>query len=259
MLRPANPIESFNGKLKIDWTDRQDKSINSFCLLCIDGLIPYHSLNDREFLFYRVPGKECEKIANLLETARFKKVGDKIVHFRGFQHIQVINFEFNSCSCRWYNAYAMCAHLVAACNLFNQQLTGFKAPKHFVYRKKRGAHKKGTANNAAMYLESFNNYPPAPIAILPEPGPTIIVAETPEPPTQAIEATHAIEPSQSIEATQSIESTESFEAIQHIEATQSTQRLKRKYTKRKLTEPLTEPTVKRPRGRPPKVASALNE
>jgi hypothetical protein len=70
----------------------------------------------------------------------------------------------NSCTCRWFAAYAMCIHLVKACELYNHQLTGFKANLAFVYRKKKGT-AKTTAVNSNMYLIENGILPGVPIPI----------------------------------------------------------------------------------------------
>ena len=62
--------------------------------------------------------------------------------YSGLIHTHTINFQFKSCTCRWFMAFAVCAHLVFACDLFNQPLDGYSKPRHFVYRARRGAKKK---------------------------------------------------------------------------------------------------------------------
>ena len=43
-----------------------------------------------------------------------------------------------SCTCRWFRAFAVCAHLICACDRYNRELKGYTKPKVFVFRPKRG-------------------------------------------------------------------------------------------------------------------------
>ena len=47
-----NPLESFNDRLKEDFTKREQLSIKSFCDMCLEDLTPYYCCNNREFCYY---------------------------------------------------------------------------------------------------------------------------------------------------------------------------------------------------------------
>lgn len=48
----ANPIESFNGKIKELFTQHEKLSVFYFLTLALDQLCPFYSLNNREFFFF---------------------------------------------------------------------------------------------------------------------------------------------------------------------------------------------------------------
>ncbi len=62
--------------------------------------------------------------------------------YYGAAHVHTIDFVLKSCSCRWFLAFCVCAHLVAACDKFNQPLEGYIKTKVFVYRARRGRKRK---------------------------------------------------------------------------------------------------------------------
>jgi hypothetical protein len=145
-----NPCESFNGKLKELFTLREKLSVVGFLKIALDQLVPFYSMNYRDFLFYRLPNKTCRSAAAELQASNFKKISENIVRYSDNTNIHRIDFTHNSCSCRFYLAYAICAHIVAACKIFDRQLNGAKTFRNYVYRSKRGA--KPKAQPAAQYL-----------------------------------------------------------------------------------------------------------
>jgi len=54
--------------------------------------------------------------------------------------VHSIDIVLKYCTCRWFLAFCVCAHLVAACDKFNQLLEGYT--KVFVYRARRGRKRK---------------------------------------------------------------------------------------------------------------------
>jgi hypothetical protein len=142
----------FLGKLKDLFTEHERMSVMSFLKVALDDLVPFYSLNHREFLFYRIPDPDCRSIASKLDVSMFSQISDSIVHYSGKTNIYKIDFANNSCSCRWYLAYAVCAHIVAACRKYDRELNGCKAQSNYVYRSKRGA--KPKPNHASQYLLS---------------------------------------------------------------------------------------------------------
>ena len=78
-----NPCESFNARLKQEFTCRDQLTIPLFVQILVDQIIPYYSLNHREFLFYRRPDPQCNRVASTLDVKRFVKVNDLLVNYTG--------------------------------------------------------------------------------------------------------------------------------------------------------------------------------
>lgn len=58
--------------------------------------------------------------------------------YKGRHHTHTINFNTKSCTCRWFLAFAVCSHIIGACDQYNRELQGYKATRAFVYKAKRG-------------------------------------------------------------------------------------------------------------------------
>ncbi len=125
-------------KLFLPYLNYEEYRIHSFILIVIQHLIPFYSKNDKEFLFYRIPHKKTVAIAKQLETLQFSMKGFVECSFKGHSHTHTINFHLKSCTCRWFQAFAVCAHLVSACDFYNYELKGYTKPLVFVYKKRRG-------------------------------------------------------------------------------------------------------------------------
>ena len=75
--------------------------------------------------------------------------------YKGRTHVHTVNFNIKSCTCRWFLAFAVCAHLISAYDFYNRELKGYKTTKSFVYKKKRGRKTK-----ALNFIEqAFMSYP----------------------------------------------------------------------------------------------------
>ena len=131
-------MEAFNKIIKAQFTNYEEYRIHSFILIVIQHLIPFYSKNDKDFLFYRIPHKKTVAIARQLETLQFSMKGFVECSFKGHSHTHTINFHLKSCTCRWFQAFAVCAHLVSACDFYNYELKGYTKPLVFVYKKRRG-------------------------------------------------------------------------------------------------------------------------
>lgn len=77
-------------------------------------------------------------------------MNEHIVRYAGKSSIYNIDFTVNSCTCRYYLAYAICAHIVVACELYERALNSNITKRNYVYRNKRG--KKPAARPALQYL-----------------------------------------------------------------------------------------------------------
>ena len=86
--------------------------------------------------------QKTKDLAKKLVLDKFKMRSFNECLYSGIIHTHTINFQFKSCTCRWFMAFGVYAHLVCACDLFNQPLDGYSKPRHFVYRARRGAKKK---------------------------------------------------------------------------------------------------------------------
>lgn len=91
----------------------------------------------------------CKSLANNMAKSKFRRATDTKVYYISSTATYQINFEFNSCSCRWYLAYAICAHVVAACKNFDREVSS-RMSKGFIYRSRRGP--KPRAKPASQYL-----------------------------------------------------------------------------------------------------------
>jgi hypothetical protein len=135
------------------FTEHRLLSIPLFLEVMSEQVIPFYCTNHREFIMYRNPDASCKRSAQSLPPSSFirSKVNDMLVTYTGKSTNQ-INFEFNSCTCRWYLAYAICSHVVAACKLYGRQLNGCMASRNYIYRSKRGP--KPKANPVGQFLLS---------------------------------------------------------------------------------------------------------
>ena len=159
-----NPMESFNKLIKALFTNYEEQPLIAFIRIIIDHIIPFYSINTREFLFYRVPLKKTITLAKTLDTNKFE-VAETTVNvctFKGKEHTHTINFENKSCTCRWFMAFAVCAHLIAACDFYNHELKGYRQAKVFVYKRKRGRKAK-----ALTFTDMAFRANPMPVIALP--------------------------------------------------------------------------------------------
>lgn len=157
-----NPMESFNKIIKSRFTNFEQHPLIAFILIVVEHLIPYYSENGKEFLFHRIPTKDVIKKAGMIDTSKFS-LNDEVGCWKGKVHTHTINFELKSCSCRWFLAFAVCSHLISACDYYNQTLKGYTKPRIFVYNQKRGSKPKTIAISATAFASS-----PMPILLLPE-------------------------------------------------------------------------------------------
>lgn len=147
-----NPVESFNKVLKYYFTNREQLTVALFVQVILEQVIEFYSKNHRTFFFYRQPDKNCKSVASKIGDERLKLATDSIAYYTGLRSTYQINFSHNSCTCKYYLAYAMCAHLVAACRVFGKTLLCAKSTRGYVYRSKRGP--KPKANPKLQYLLS---------------------------------------------------------------------------------------------------------
>ena len=159
-----NPMESFNKIIKSQFTNFENKAILSFIHIVTNHLIPYYSNNEKEFMFYRIPHLKTKQLANQLNNEKFQMRSIIECIYIGRTHTQSINFQYKSCTCRWFLAFAVCAHLVAACDLFKQPLDGYSKPKVFVYRTRPGRKKA-----ALTFSEKAFQINPMPTLSMPDP------------------------------------------------------------------------------------------
>ena len=106
----------------------------AFIMVIIEHLIPFYSENSKEFLFYRIPHKKTVAIAHKLDELKYEMSGFIECSYKGRVHTHTINFDLKSCTCRWFWSFAVCAHLVAACDLYNRDLKGYTKPKRFYFK-----------------------------------------------------------------------------------------------------------------------------
>ena len=123
-------------------------------IITVEHLIPFYSSNEKTFLLYRVPHKKTISYARQLDNMKFSmKDGGGVneCSYAGRVHVHTINFELLSCTCRWFLAFNVFSHLVAACDHYNYQLSGYTKPKAFVYRSRRGPKKKTMSITEAAF------------------------------------------------------------------------------------------------------------
>lgn len=157
-----NPLESFNKIIKDQFTNYDEQPLLAFIGIVITHLIPFYSRSEKEFLFYRIPHKRCKAIATQMDTLKFSMEGFIQCTYKGLIHTHTIDFNLKSCSCRWFWSFAVCAHLVAACDFYNYELKGYTKPKIFLVRKKRGVPKKALTWSERAFREN-----PMPIIAIP--------------------------------------------------------------------------------------------
>ena len=133
-----NPMESFNKIIKARFTNFETLPLIAFILVIIEHLIPFYSENVKEFLFYRIPHKKTIAVSSKLSVLALEMKGFLECTYKGLLHTHTINFDLMSCTCRWFRAFAVCAHLICACDRYNRELKGYTKPKVFVFRPKRG-------------------------------------------------------------------------------------------------------------------------
>ena len=133
-------MEAFNKILKAHFTNYEEQPLLLFIRILVEYVIPFYSNNTREFLFYRIPSKKVVKMANQLDTTKFEMKESYGLEclYKGRHHTHTINFNTKSCTCRWFLAFAVCSHIIGACDQYNRELQGYKATRAFVYKAKRG-------------------------------------------------------------------------------------------------------------------------
>ena len=178
--------------------------------------------------------------------------------YKGRVYSHTINFELKSCTCRWFLAFAVCAHLVAACDLYNYELKGYKKPRVFVYRNKRGRKPK-----ALTFTDMAFRSKPMPIIAIPvgvddlRQNLFLISTENLIPlPTLSIEPEPIVVPKQ-IVAPEPIVTPEPVVVPIEPEV-RCTRSYTKNSTKRLQTRVVPVVVPKRKRGRPPKNAPALS-
>ena len=72
--------------------------------------------------------------------------------YQGKSRAHEIDFERYTCTCRYYLAYAMCAHLCLACKVYGRELFVKKTTRKYLVRSKRGP--KVKTNPALQYFRS---------------------------------------------------------------------------------------------------------
>ena len=224
-----NPLESFNKIIKAQFTNYDEQPILTFIAIVIKLLIPYFSINEKEFMFYRVPHKLTKKFAKNLVPEKFNMKSVVECTYVGLTHTHTINFRFKSCTCRWFMAFTACAHLVAACDLFEQFLDGHTKKKTFVYRSRKGRKKAELTFSQKAFSSN-----PMPIIATPDMLPveddrqSLFLIDTNNMPTHPTinrpeEAVHFVAPTEE----------------------EAPQRVKRTYVKRTTTTTTTVPTTAR--------------
>ena len=83
-----NPLESFNKIIKLHFTQFDSKVILAFISIVINHLIPYYSLNEKEFIFYRIPHAKTKNIAKSLNTSRFQMRNITECIYNGLNQVQ---------------------------------------------------------------------------------------------------------------------------------------------------------------------------
>jgi len=137
-----NPLESFNKIIKAIFTHFLEHRLFNFIMLIIEHILPYYCSIDKAFKLYRVPHKKTIQASHNLKLEKFEMEGSTKCKYYGAAHVHTIDFVLKSCTCRWFLAFCVCAHLVAACDKFNQPLEGYTKTKVFVYRARRGRKRK---------------------------------------------------------------------------------------------------------------------
>ncbi len=155
-----NPLESFNKIIKAVFTHFVDHRLFHFIMIILEHMLPYYCSIEKKFSLYRVPHKTTVQKARNLVVEKFTMIEEGVCKYVGTVHVHTINFFLRSCSCRWFLAFGVCGHLVAACDIFDQTLEGYTKTKSFVYRPRRGRKKRDvTISAAACSLIPIINIP----------------------------------------------------------------------------------------------------
>ncbi len=140
-----NPDEAFNKQIKSHHTKYHKLSVIEFLSMCIKVMVPYYSINKKEFKLYREPDKEVVSKANELEADWFTKDphDPSRVQFYDQEMVYLLDIgEYKSCSCVSFQDKFTCKHLVAASSIFDFELAGYTKPRHFNIKMKRGRRKR---------------------------------------------------------------------------------------------------------------------
>jgi len=256
-----NPMESFNKIIKALFTNYEEQPLIAFIKIIIEHLIPFYSIHTREFLFYRVPNKKTIALAKTFDTEKFELNQANGCTFKGRTHTQTIDFNTKSCTCRWFMAFAVCAHLIAACDFYNHELKGYRQAKAFVYKRQRGRKAKALTFTDTAFRENPLPIIPLPTVLLDQ-RPSLFLLPLPIINSDATTTTNVVSSSDDVEETASTSS----QRITRAKALVLTAKTVKpaKTVKRLQSAPIIDPIMtsndeipKRKRGRPKKVGSAL--
>jgi hypothetical protein len=150
-----NSIKSFNSRIKKFFTKREKLSLSRTIDRLCDELITYYSVHMPEFKWFREPRPKDKKVALAFDSKEFQMKDANIIIHQGKISKHLINIELKNCSCRWFLAYAMCAHLIKAGELFSFRIDD-RARTRFVHRPTRGRKKQNSD-----FRQHFENIPPA--------------------------------------------------------------------------------------------------
>ena len=62
------------------------------------------------------------KLARSIDTTKFDMKGLNECLCKGSTHVHTVNFNMKSWTCRWFLAFAVCAHIISACDFYNREL-----------------------------------------------------------------------------------------------------------------------------------------
>ena len=157
-----NPDESFNKGFKTNFSNYHLLDLLDLVNLLKDHAIPYYSSNraSYQFSWQRQPTFKMKKLFKTFEMNEenfsVNNSYKNLIHYKGLNSATTIDINNKTCTCRWYNAYAMCAHLYWASAHLKFDLFE-KEAKKFVYRGQRGKKKEAIFKKAASILIEDND------------------------------------------------------------------------------------------------------
>ena len=118
-----NPVEATNKFIKQQFTKHVSLTVLNAVDMLAKKVLPYFNLTKTDYFSFRKPDKEVKARASKLDASKFQRsaTNANIIWYYGFSQLITIRSDHRHCSCRWFNAYAVCHHLYRAMLIFDIQ------------------------------------------------------------------------------------------------------------------------------------------